>query len=137
MIRGRWRRTCVRFVSGEAACDDKGRGLVETRSDIGKEPLSTMHPASTNEARNASFTARITPSSVHRGSGATGRYTRMSDALVEIEGAEDRRRTVMSFGDVNAAVTRRIVAGRAITLECTWKGRTLLVVGWPRKEARS
>lgn len=104
------------------------------RSDIGKELLSAMHPSSTNAAKNATFTARITPSSIHRGSGTTGRYTRMSDALVEIEGAESRRRTVMSFGEVNAAITRRLVAGRPVSLECTWSGRSVLVVGWPRKE---
>lgn len=85
-------------------------------------------------AQAASFRARITPGAVHRGSGETGRYTRMSDALVETDGAEPRRRTVMCFGDVNAAVTRRLVEGRAITLECMWRGRNLLVVGWPKKE---
>jgi hypothetical protein len=93
-------------------------------------------PSPTDDATQASFTARITPSTVHRGSGASGRYTRLSDALIQIDGSEDRRRTVMCFGEVNAAVTRRLVAGRAVSLECRWRGRSLLVVGWPGRELR-
>lgn len=80
---------------------------------------------------DATFVARITPSQVHRDSGENGRYTRMTEALIEIEGAEPRRRTVMCFGAANAAITRRFVVGRPLSVSCTWRGGSLLVVGWP------
>lgn len=80
------------------------------------------------------FVARITPGEVHRGNGSTGRYTRMADAVVEIDGRAPVTRTAMCFGQANSAITRRLVPGRTLSLLCEWKGRSLLVVGWPPKD---
>jgi hypothetical protein len=81
----------------------------------------------------SAFIARVTPGDIHRGDGATGRYTRMADAVVEIEGREPMTRTAMCFGQANSAITRRLASGRPLSLLCEWKGRSLLVVGWPPK----
>jgi hypothetical protein len=80
------------------------------------------------------FTATITPGEVVRATSSTGtKYSTMKGSLVEREGKEPQTRTVMAFGKSNAAVARRLRAGRPLTVACQFDGGVVRIVGWVRK----
>lgn len=98
--------------------------------------IATAFSTGTNKMRGTAlpFITTITPSVVVRSDGSGGRYTRLDRCSVVVNG-RTKIRTAMAFGQANTRVTRRLLAGRPITLQCAWDGPVLRILGWPPKIA--